>query len=97
MNYAQIFTLASSFEINWPDIILNLFDRTKEFSSPKISFYSSDCTLGWKYYDKLLTYILLPLFYIIVVTIILSIYIHFVIIQKKRKKKYMIINGGNLD
>ena len=41
MNYAQIFSLASSFEINWPEIVLNLFDRTKEFSSPKISFYSS--------------------------------------------------------
>ena len=48
MNYAQIFTLASSLSINWPDSILLLFDRTKEFSSPKISFYSSDCTIGWK-------------------------------------------------
>ena len=54
MNYAQIFTLASSFEINWPEIILVLFDRTKDFSSPKISFYSSDCTIGWNYYDKLI-------------------------------------------
>ncbi len=74
MNYAQIFTLASSFEINWPEIILILFDRTKEFSSPKISFYSSDCTIGWNYYNKLLIYIILPIIYVIIVTLILSIY-----------------------
>ena len=41
MNYLDIF-FASSFEINWPEIVLNLFDRTKDFSSPRISFYSSD-------------------------------------------------------
>ena len=39
MNYAQIFTLSSSFEINWPEIVNRFFDRTKEFSSPKISFF----------------------------------------------------------
>ena len=69
-----MFTLASSFEINWPEIILVLFDRTKEFSSPKISFYSSDCTIGWNYYNKLLIYIILPIIYVIIVTLILSIY-----------------------
>ena len=74
MNYSQIFTLASSFEINWPEIIMQLYDRTKEFSSPKISFYSSDCTIGWDYYQKLLVYLLLPLGYVGIVTIILSIY-----------------------
>ena len=89
MNYAQIFTLASSFEINWPDIVLNLFDRTKEFSSPKISFYSSDCTLGWEYYDKLLTYILLPILYVVIVTIILSVYSF---VFYKRKRDSIIIN-----
>ena len=85
MNYAQIFTLASSFEINWPEIILRLFDRTKEFSSPKISFYSSDCTIGWDYYTKLLAYMVLPLVYILVVTLILSVYT-FVFYKKKRNK-----------
>ena len=86
MNYAQIFTLASSFEINWPDSILLLFDRTKEFSSPKISFYSSDCTIGWKYYDKLLTYIILPIIYVLIVTIILTIYT-FYFYKKNRELK----------
>ena len=85
MNYAQIFTLASSFEINWPKIILILFDRTKEFSSPRISFYSSDCTIGWDYYTKLLAYMLLPLGYILIVTLILSIYT-FVFYKKNRNK-----------
>ena len=86
MNYAQIFTLASSFEINWPDIVVNLFDRTKEFSSPRISFYSSDCTIGWTYYDKLLIYILLPIIYTVIVTLILSIYT-FIFYKKKRLSK----------
>ena len=86
MNYAQIFTLSSSFEINWPEIVNRFFDRTKEFSSPKISFFSSDCTIGWKYYDKLLIYILLPIFYVLVVTAILSIYT-FYFYKNKRDKK----------
>ena len=96
MNYAQIFSLASSFDINWPDMIIVLFDRTKEFSSPKISFYSSDCTIGWNYYDKLLVYLLLPLVYILIVSFILITYTKY-IYEKKRnhflftekwKKKY---------
>lgn len=86
MNYAQIFTLASSFEINWPEMILVLFDRTKEFSSPKISFYSSDCTIGWDYYDKLLIYIILPIIYVFLVVLILNLYT-FMVYEKKRKKK----------
>ena len=86
MNYAQIFTLASSFEINWPEIVLNLFDKTKEFSSPRISFYSSDCTIGWGYYEKLLGYLLLPLGYIIIITIILSMY-SFSCYKKNRIKR----------
>jgi len=86
MNYAQIFTLASSFEINWPEMVLILFDRTKEFSSPKISFYSSDCTIGWDYYNKLLIYIVLPILYVILVFSILYIYT-FYFYDKKRNKK----------
>jgi len=93
MNYAQIFTLASSFEINWPEMILILFDRTKEFSSPKISFYSSDCTIGWNYYDKLLIYIILPLIYVFMVTIILNFYT-FTIYDKRRKKRIENKNWG---
>ena len=55
MNYAQVFSLASSFEINWPSLIRYLFERAKEFSSPRVSFYSSDCAIGWSLlYDKLL-------------------------------------------
>lgn len=86
MNYAQIFTLASSFEINWPEIILVLFDRTKDFSSPKISFYSSDCTIGWNYYNKLLAYIILPIIYVIVVIAILSIYTFYFYTKKRNSK-----------
>merc|ERR1711965_529088 len=60
MNYAQVFSLASSFQINWPTLIRYLFERAKEFSSPRVSFYSSDCAIGWSYYDKLLVYLILP-------------------------------------
>ena len=64
MNYAQVFSLASSFEINWPEKLKELFERTKDFSSPRVSFYSSDCTFGWTYYDKLFVYLTMPLVYI---------------------------------
>ena len=73
MNYAQVFSLASSFQINWPMLIRYLFERAKEFSSPRISFYSSDCTIGWTYYEKLIVYLTLPLFYMVLVTILIGI------------------------
>lgn len=95
MNYAQIFSLASSFEINWPEIVLNLFDRTKEFSSPRISFYSSDCTIGWDYYDKLLVYLLLPIFYIFFVLGVLGFYTYF-IYKGCRNKKLKTLYGEEL-
>ena len=71
MNYAQVFSLASSFEINWPQIIIDLFETTKEFSSPRVSFYSSDCTIGWNYYDKFLVYITLPVVFVGITSIVL--------------------------
>ena len=60
------------FQINWPSLIRYLFERAKEFSSPRVSFYSSDCAIGWSYYDKLLVYLILPIFYIFSVTIIIA-------------------------
>ena len=85
MNYAQVFSLASSFQINWPFLIRYLFERAKEFSSPRVSFYSSDCAIGWSYYDKLLVYLILPIFYIVSVTIIISL-ISLCYCEKKKKK-----------
>ena len=82
VNYAQVFSLASSFEINWPIIVRQLFETTKEFSSPRISFYSSDCVIGWKYYDKLLVYLALPLGYIIITTLTL-VFISFIYSWKR--------------
>ena len=73
MNYAQVFSLASSFQINWPALIRYLFERAKEFSSPRVSFYSSDCVLQWGYYDKFIVYLALPLVYIFVSTIVIFI------------------------
>ncbi len=64
MNYAQIFSLASAFEINWPGDIRMLFRTAKDFSSPRVSFYSSDCTIGWNYYNKLFLYLTLPVIFI---------------------------------
>ena len=90
MNYAQVFSLASSFEINWPDKLKELFERTKDFSSPRVSFYSSDCTFGWTYYDKLFVYLTMPLIYIgfslLVIKIIACNY------EKERKKEFDKIN-----
>ena len=71
MNYAQVFSLASSFQINWPTLIRYLFERAKEFSSPRVSFYSSDCAIGWSYYDKLIVYFALPIGYILIITILI--------------------------
>ena len=85
MNYAQVFSLASSFQINWPSLIRYLFERAKEFSSPRVSFYSSDCVIGWSYYDKLMVYLTLPLLYIVIVTIIISI-LSCCFCKKKKKK-----------
>ena len=85
MNYAQVFSLASSFQINWPTLIRYLFERAKEFSSPRVSFYSSDCVIGWNYYDKFIVYLTLPLVYIIMATII--IFILSLCYCKKKKKK----------
>ena len=87
MNYAQVFSLASSFQINWPTIVRYFFERAKEFSSPRVSFYSSDCTIGWSYYDKLLIYLIMPLFYIFVVTIMIFIVTALFCRNKKNKIK----------
>ncbi len=84
MNYAQVFSLASSFQINWPTLIRYLFERAKEFSSPRVSFYSSDCVLQWGYYDKFIVYLALPLVYIIISTIVIFI---LSLCYCKRKKK----------
>ena len=85
MNYAQVFSLASSFQINWPSLIRYLFERAKEFSSPRVSFYSSDCAIGWSYYEKLLVYLILPIFYIFSVTIIIAL-ISLCYCKKRQKK-----------
>lgn len=85
MNYAQVFSLASSFQINWPSLIRYLFERAKEFSSPRVSFYSSDCAIGWSYYDKLTVYLLLPIVYILSATFV--IFLISLCFCKNKKKK----------
>ena len=85
MNYAQVFSLASSFQINWPTLIRYLFERAKEFSSPRVSFYSSDCAIGWSYYEKLIVYLALPIVYIFSVTCIIGI-VSLLFCKKKKTK-----------
>ena len=85
MNYAQVFSLASSFQINWPTLIRYLFERAKEFSSPRVSFYSSDCAIGWRYYEKLVVYLALPVVYALSVTCIIAI-VSLLFCKKKKKK-----------
>ena len=89
MNYAQVFSLASSFQINWPYMIRYTFERAKEFSSPRVSFYSSDCTIGWSYYDKLTLYLVLPIVYMTAVTFFILLITCCFHKKKKRKIKKM--------
>ena len=72
-NYLQVFSLASNFDIKWPDQIQSLFSTTEDISNLKISFYSSDCALGWKFYDKFLIYVTIPIMYICLVVLVMSI------------------------
>jgi len=97
MNYAQVFSLASSFQINWPYMIRYTFERAKEFSSPRISFYSSDCTIGWSYYDKLTLYLILPLVYMIAVTFFILIISCCFYKKKKNKIKNMIKRNSQIE
>ena len=92
MNYAQVFSLASSFQINWPTLVRYLFERAKEFSSPRVSFYSSDCAIGWGYYDKFIVYLTLPIVYIIMTTFVIFI-LSLCYCKKKRKKMKNMTNS----
>ena len=96
MNYAQVFSLCSSFQINWPFLIRYIFERAKEFSSPRVSFYSSDCAIGWSYYDKLIVYLALPIFYMIIVTIIIAL-ISLCYCSNNKKKMKKIIKKEDRD
>ena len=73
MNYLQVFSLASNFDINWPSNLKNLYDVAEDVSSPKISFYSSDCSLGWTFFDKFIIYVSMPIIYMLISVIVLSI------------------------
>ena len=64
---------------------------TKEFSSPRVSFYSSDCVIGWNYYTKFLVFIILPISYITIATLVLMLVS--LCYVKKRKKKIQKFNS----
>ena len=65
MNYLQVFSLAKNFDIKWPNQLNNLFKDAERVSNPRISFYSSDCSIGWSYYDKFLVYLGMPIVYLL--------------------------------
>lgn len=72
MNYLQVFSLASNFDINWPSSLKNLYDVAEDVSSPKISFYSSDCSIGWTFFDKFIIYVSMPIIYMFLSVIVLG-------------------------
>ena len=72
MNYLQVFSLASNFDINWPSSLKNMYDVAEDVSSPKIGFYSSDCSIGWDFFDKFIIYVSMPIIYMVFSVIVLG-------------------------
>ena len=85
-NYLQVFSLAKNFDIKWPPLVYNLFEAAETASSPSIQFYSSDCAIGWSYYERFLVYLSMPLIYSLSCLAILSL-ITLIITPIRNKKR----------
>lgn len=72
-NYLQVISLAKNFDIKWPEIIIYMFNTAETASGPSIQFYSTQCAIGWNYYQRFIVYLAMPTGYIFFVTFILSI------------------------
>ena len=53
-NYLQVFSLAKNFDIKWPYVIVTMFSAAETASGPSIQFYSTQCAIGWTYYERLI-------------------------------------------
>ena len=86
-NYLQVFSLAKNFDIKWPPIIVTMFDAAETASGPSIQFYSTQCAIGWNYYQRFIVYLSMPIGYLILTILALTIAncVNKCIISKKRK------------
>ena len=71
-NYLQVFSLAKNFDVKWPSIFYSMFSVAQTASGPSLQFYSTQCTFGWTYYDRLIVYFVMPLGYILAVVLVMS-------------------------
>lgn len=74
MNHLQLITLTASFDFDWPERVLKIFDTTKPVAEVSTQFLSFDCFLDQRnsgdtdgnlvrlYYQKMTMYGALPLF-----------------------------------
>ena len=72
-NYLQVFSLAKNFDIKWPRVIVTTFSAAETASGPSIQFYSTQCAIGWSYYERLTVYFIMPIVYILVTLLTLMI------------------------
>ena len=62
-SYLQVYSLCSQFDVQWPPIVRTLFE-VSDHVNPTISFYSSDCSFQWSFFDRLWFYLLMPPIYV---------------------------------
>ena len=62
-SYMQVYSLCSQFDVKWPPMVRTLFDFS-DHVNPTISFYSSDCSFQWTFFDRLWFYLLMPPIYV---------------------------------
>ena len=62
-SYMQVYSLCYQFDVNWPPIVRTLFEAS-DYINPTISFYSSDCSFQWNFFDRLWFYLLMPPIYV---------------------------------
>ena len=62
-SYMQVYSLCSQFDVKWPSIVRTLFE-VSDHVNPTISFYSSDCSFQWTFFDRLWFYLLMPPIYV---------------------------------
>ena len=62
-SYMQVYSLCSQFDVKWPSIVRTLFE-VSDHVNPTISFYSSDCTFEWTFFDRMWFYLWMPPIYV---------------------------------
>ncbi|CAG9320353.1 unnamed protein product [Blepharisma stoltei] len=93
MNYLQLVVITSSFNLNWPQLVLQLFAIQNSAGSMTDQIFSVDCFLqGPKtkpFFSKLIFMALLPLFLALITMIFWTVYYLFVKDRKYLKNKFI--------